>query len=252
MASLPGDGAPRCLAWKVVALEFESRLARKIVRGDRSNKGWPACLGVVLAIFLVINFVSGSLGASNAVIHIGTKNSVAKYMGQFDGKANVLMLGTISAEDWICVKVPFKGRLSDVVSISFSDFIYRPGGDDPLEPYVVIRMSEGRNLVCHPPSSYGSEDWYLPVSEWQPRDTVAKGKWSAAPVEEGSPVMTFREWQNSLGNANVLSVSVYVGAWETASSYVCYVGDLTINGQSIGLSNAARCAGPNEAMPAGF
>jgi hypothetical protein len=235
----------------VVALEFESRLARRVARRDRNIKGWSAYLGTAAAVFLVINFTAGSLGATHAVIHVGTQDSVAKYLGQYDGKTNVVMLGTLSVDDWVCVKVPFKGRLSDIQSISFSLFISRPGGEIPLEPFVVIRMTEGRNLVCHPPLSYESGDWTLPVSEWQLREVVAKGKWAASP-DDASSTMAFGEWQAALGNANVLSVNLYVGAWETSAPYVCYVGDLSINGHSIALSNAGRCAGSNGDMPEGF
>lgn len=233
-------------------MEFESRLARRIAGRDRNVKGWSACLGAVLAVFLVVNFTSGSLGAPHAVIHIGTQNSVAKYLGQYDGNARVIMLGTLTVEDWVCVKMPFNGRLSDVESISFSEFISRPGGQDPLEPYVVIKMNEGRNLVCHPPLSYAPGNWSLPVSEWQLRDTVTKGKWTAAPTDEESSAMTFDAWQGMMGDANVLSVNLYVGNWETATSYLCYVGGLSINGQPIGLANAGRCSGPTAEMPAGY
>lgn len=249
---MPPEGAPRHDEWKVVALEFESRLARRIVRRDRDVRGWSACVGAALAVFLVVNFTSGSLGAPHTVIHVGTQSSVATYLGQYDGKTNVVMLGTIAAEDWVCVKMPFKGRLSDVTSISFSEFISQLGGDEPLEPYVVVKLTEGRTLVCHPQQSYASGDWWLPVSEWQLRDTVSKGKWTAASVDGGATTMTFAECQGILGAANVLSVNLYVGCWETSDPFACYVGDFSVNGQAVSLSNAGRCVGSNNEMPTGF
>lgn len=233
-------------------MEFESRLARRVERRARKTGSWTAYLGTAAAVFLVVNFTAGSLGAPSAVVHVGTQDSVAKYLGLYDGKTSVIMLGTVSVDDWVCVKVPFKGRLSDVQSISFSVFVSRPGGDAPHEPFVVVRMTEGRNLVCHPPLSYEAGDWTLPVSEWQLREVVVKGVWTDTPTDGASSVMSFDGWQATLGNANVLSVNLYVGAWETTSPYVCYVGDLSVNGHCIGLSNAGRCASSNGEMPEGF
>jgi len=236
----------------LVALEFESELARRIVRRDRDVKGWSACVGAVLAVVLVVNFTSGSLAAPRAVVHVGTHDAIAQYMGQYDSKSSVMMLSLQSAEDWVCIKVPFKGSLSDLTKVSFSEFVSSTGGEDSPEPYVVIRMTEGRNLVCHPSDSYAGGDWWLPLSEWQLRDTVAKGMWMLAPTTADSPRLQLAEWQTSLGSANVLSINLYVGCWNISYPYISYVGDLVVNSDFVGLSNIGRCTGSSMDLPAGF
>jgi hypothetical protein len=236
----------------VVALEFESRLARRIVGRHQRNKVLLTYAGAAVAIFLVVNFTTGSLGAPHAVIQIGSHNSIAKYLGQYDGRPGVLMLGVQSAEDWVCVKLPFKGRLADVSSISFSEFVDSPGGMDSLEPYVVIRMSEGRTLVCHPSDSYVSGEWWLPLSEWQFRDMAVKGRWTLAPVGADSTVMTLSDWQVTLGTANVMSINLYTGSWDISSPFISYIGDLAINGNHVSLSNLGRCSGSPADLPQGF
>ena len=236
----------------MVALDFESVLARRIARKDNGWKGWLTYMGAAITVFLIVNLTSGSLAAPHAVIHIGSQNSMAKYMGQFDGKANVIMLGVLSANDWICVKLPFKGHLSDIESISYSEFVCQPDGQEALEPYTVIRMNEGRDLVCHPEDSYSTGEWKLPVFEWQSRDIVAKGFWSLAPTEADSLLQPLSEWISVMGDGNVLSINLYVGAWDVSSPYQCYVGDLSVNGVSSRLSNAGRCTGPTAELPTGF
>ncbi|MGQ9588573.1 MAG: hypothetical protein ACUVT7_09385 [Thermoplasmata archaeon] len=126
-------------------------------------------------MFLVLTVNSSSLAAPSATIHVGSQSSVAKYMGQFDGNSNVMMLGASSVQDWVCIKVPFKGGLADIRSISFSDFIAQTGGGS-FEPYVVLKLTEGKYLICHPQYSYADGTWSLPEFTWGDRDTVAKGK----------------------------------------------------------------------------
>jgi hypothetical protein len=203
-------------------------------------------------VFLVVNFTSGSLGAPHAVVQIGSHDSIAKYLGQYDGKTCVMMLGVQSLDDWVCVRLPFKGRLTDVGSISYSEFVDSAGGADSLEPYVVIRMSEGRNLVCHPSDSYASGEWRLPLSEWQSRDMVGMGKWSLAPVGPDSVLLSLSAWKANLGGANILSINLYTGAWDLSSPFISYIGDLEVNGDRVCLSNIGRCSGSQNDMPQGF
>ncbi len=236
----------------VIALEFESRLAGRIVGRHQRNKVWIAYAGAAVAIFLVVNFTSGSIGAPHAVIQIGSHNSIAKYLGQYEGRSSVLMLGVQSVEDWVCVKLPFKGRMADVSSISFSEFVDTAEGMDSTEPYVVIRMSEGRNLVCHPSDSYASGEWWLPLSEWQFRDMAVKGKWSLAPAGADSTLMTLSAWQVTLGSANVISINLYMGSWDIHSPFISYIGDLAVNGDRVCLSNLGRCSGSPADLPQGF
>jgi hypothetical protein len=233
-------------------LDYESRLARRIASRKNTWRAWLTYLGAAMTIFIVMNLASESLAAPHAVIHIGTRSSFAMYLGQFDGEQNAMMLGVLSIGDWICLKLPFKGHLSDLSSLSFSEFVSKSPGQYSLEPYAVIRMSEGKNLVCHPTDSYASEDWTLPLFEWQARELATKGMWRFAPTDTESLLLPLSEWLTMIGDGNVLSINLYVGCWDIASPYQCYIGDITVNGCSIDLSNAGRCTGSISEMPLGF
>lgn len=236
----------------MIALEFESRLAGRIVHRNGGRKGWLAILGALFAVFLVLNVTAGSMAGSNAVIQLGSKSSVARYLGQFDGKANVMMLGAVTTIDWICIKVPFKGRLSDLRSISFSEFVAQSGGAEAFEPYVVLRLTEGRSLICDPVASYSNGTWDLPLLEWQLRDAANKGAWTFTAPDARTTTAPLITWIRTMGDTNVLSVCLLIGHWDISSPYQCYVGDLTVNDRRIDLSNAARVKGSLADLPPGF
>ena len=203
-------------------------------------------------MFLVLNVTSGSIAGEHAVIQIGSKSSVARYLGQFDGKSNVLMLGAISASDWICVKIPFKGELSEIRSIAYSEFVAQTGGQEALEPYIVLKLTEGRTLICNPVNSYSNGTWDLPLMEWQLRDTASKGIWTYSTADAKSSTAPLITWIRMMGDVNALSVNLYIGRWNISSPFQCYVGDLAINGFVVDFSNCARCVGPPADLPPGF
>ena len=233
-------------------MKFESTLAGRIAHGNSGYKGWIAVLGALFAVFLVLNVTSGSIAGQQAVIQLGSKSSVARYLGQFDGRSNVMMLGATSSIDWICVKTPFKGHLSDVRSVAFSEFVIQTGGLEALEPYIVIKLTEGRSLICNPVSSYSNGTWDLPLLEWQQRDAASKGAWTYAAPDAKSTTAPLIAWIREMGDANVLSVNVYIGQWSISSPYQCYVGDLAVNDNKIDLSNAAKIRGSLSDLPTGF
>jgi len=233
-------------------LKFESRLAGRIADRRNDYKGWLAIVGALFAVFLVLNVSSGSIAGNQAVVQLGSKSSVARYLGQFDGKTNVMMIGTMCSVDWICVKVPFKGHLSDVNSIAFSEFVALAGGPEAFEPYVVLRLTEGRSLVCNPVSSYTNGTWDLPLLEWQARDAATKGTWIYTTPETKSTTAPLVTWIRTMGDSNILSVDILVGRWSISSPYQCYIGDLTINDNKIDISNSARIKGSISDLPVGF
>jgi hypothetical protein len=249
--TLRGRPLPDILA-RDDALNFESRLATRIASRQHDRKTLKSVASFVGIVFIVLTLTSSTMATPQAVIQLGSKNSFAKYMGQFDGKANVVMLGAISVQDWVSIKVPFKGHLSNIESISYSDFISQTGGSDNLEPYVVLKMPEGKYLVCYPEDSYSAGLWSLPYFTWQMRDTVSHGKWVIAPVKTESLVLSLENWVSILGDDEVISVSIHIGGWDIANPYQCYLGDLSINGKFIDIANAGRSVGKSADLPLGF
>lgn len=249
--TLRGRPLPDILA-RDDALNFESRLATRIVARKDDKRTLKSVASFVGIVFIVLTLTSSTMATPQAVIQLGSKNSFAKYMGQFDGKANVVMLGAISVQDWVSIKVPFKGHLSDIESISYSDFISQTGGSDNLEPYVVLKMPEGKYLVCYPEDSYSAGLWSLPYFTWQMRDTVSHGKWVIAPAKTESLVMPFETWASMIGDYEVISISIHIGGWDIANPYQCYLGDLSINGKFIDIANAGRSVGKSADLPLGF
>ena len=236
----------------VNALKFESTLAIRIVDRKSNCRSLMAVVGALFAVFLVLNFTSGSMAGDQAVIQLGSKSSVARYLGQFDGRANVMMLGAMSSIDWICIQIPFKGHLSDVKSIAYSEFIAQVGGEEALEPYLVLRLTEGRSLVCNPVSSYSNGTWNLPLLEWQTRDAATKGTWTFSNSEAKSTATPLTTWVRAIGDANVLSINLFIGRWSISFPYQCYVADLSVNDKRIDISNAARIRGSLSDLPLGF
>lgn len=228
----------------------EDGVAKRIRSLRRGGKGLLGYAGLVGAVFIVLNMTSSSIGAPQAVIHVGTQTSVAKYLGQFDDKSRVVMLGATTSQDWVGIKLPFKGHLSDLRSITFSEFVAQTGGLDSVEPYVVIKLPEGKSLVCDPVLSYRDGVWDLPLFEWQMRDTVAMGKWVFAPVDTKSMLVDLSTWIQYIGDEQVISVSIYIGMWDLTSVYQVYIGDIALNGRPIDLANAARCSTAD--LPPGF
>lgn len=230
---------------------FESGLAKRISSRKDTKRGWRTYASFVGVIFVVLTLTSSTLAVPQATIHTGTKTSVAKYLGQFDCCSNVLMLGAMTTSDWICIKVPFKGRLSDLQSISFSEFVSLTGGVQ-AEPFVVLKLQKGMFLVCHPELSYVTGEWSLPYFSWQCRDTVAKGKWNMGPVSESANLNTLPDWIAAIGNAEVIMISIFVGEWDLTGPYQCYLGDFAINGKLIDLANSKRTSSGGWDLPEGF
>ena len=230
---------------------FESRLAHRISSRRDTKRGWKTYASFVGVIFIVITLTSSTLAVPQATIHTGTKTSVAKYLGQFDCCSNVLMVGALTSSDWVCIKVPFKGRLSDLQSISFSEFVSMTGGAQ-VEPFVVLKLQQGMFLVCHPELSYVTGEWSLPYFSWQSRDTVAKGRWSMGSASESTDLNALSGWTETLGDAEVIMISIFVGKWDLTSPYQCYLGDFTINGKLIDLANSRMISSGGWDLPEGF
>lgn len=232
-------------------MEFQSGLARKIAsRGKGKVKAWTTYLGLIFVVFIVLTLTSSTTAAPSVVIHIGTQSSFAKYLGNYEYSSDVLQIGVKSPADWVCIKVQFNGKLSELSSISFSDDILQTGGI-VVEPYVVIKMTEGKTLVCNPCDSYGL-GWSRPWSEWQVRDTGSKGMWRVAPVETKSLLQPLESWMTIFGDRQVTQIFIYIGTWTISSPFQCYIGDFAINGVHVDVANAKRCLGSSTELPVGY
>jgi len=229
-------------------MRFESELAERVVSKKASRNLRKTYASLVGIVFIVLTLTSSTTAVPQSVIHVGTNDSVAKHLGHFEGKSNVIMVGVSSIDDWVCIKVPFKGRISDLKSISFSDYIAQSGGAQ-LEPCVVLKLSEGKSLVCCPESSYASGVWSFQTMTWLSRDAVTQGKWVVAPVETESMLAPLTMWMMMIGDRSVISVSIYVGGWDISGQYQCYLGDFSINGIMIDFANMARKAGTTQEWP---
>lgn len=220
-------------------MKFESKLAERIASKEDGKRSWKTYACLVGAVFLVLNLTASSLAAPSAVIHIGSKTAVVEYMGSFDGKANVVRFGLSLSTDSAFLRMPFKGHLSDLSSLSFSEFVEQTGGGT-FEPYVVMLLPAGMSLICHPEDSYASSGWYLPFFEWQSRDLVSKGLWSALPEEPGSELQPLSSWIVTLGDPQITCIQLCVGPWTILESYASLVGDLSIDGALMNIANAKR------------
>jgi len=224
------------------AMRFDGKLAERVASKKTPRNLRRTYASMASIVFIVLTLTSSTTAVPQSVIHVGTNDSVAKYLGPFEGKPNVIMVGVSSIDDWVCIKVPFKGRISDLKSISFSDSIAQSGGAQ-FEPYVVLKLPEGKSLVCYPESSYASGVWSFQIMTWQSRDAVTQGKWVVAPVETESMLAPLTMWITMIGDKSVISVSIYVGGWDISGQYQCYLGDFSINGIMIDFANMARKAG---------
>ena len=232
-------------------MEFQSGLAKRIASKKKGKvKAWSTYLGLIFVVFIVLTLTSSTTAAPSVVIRIGTQSSFAKYLGNYEYSSDVLQVGIKSQTDWVYIKVQFNGKLSEITSISFSDNILQSGGL-VVEPYVVIKLTEGKTLVCNPCNSYDL-GWSLPWSEWQSRDTVSKGRWTVAPVETKSLLQPLESWMNIFGDRQVTNIYIYVGTWTISSPFQCYIGDFAVNGVHIDIANAKRCLGPSSELPVGF
>ena len=224
------------------AMRFDGKLAERVASKKTPRNLRRTYASMASIVFIVLTLTSSTTAVPQSIIHVGTNDSVAKYLGPFEGKSNVIMVGVSSIDDWVCIKVPFKGRISDLKSISFSDSIAQSGGAQ-FEPYVVLKLPEGKSLVCYPESSYASGVWSFQIMTWQSRDAVNQGKWVVAPVETESMLAPLTMWITMIGDKSVISVSIYVGGWDISGQYQCYLGDFSINGIMIDFANMARKAG---------
>ena len=236
------------------ALRFESRLAARVARRQKQEWPWKKIAGVAFIVFVLLTLTASTTAASQAVIQLSSKHSYAKYLGSFDGKSNTVMAGVVSVEGWIVIKVPFKGYVSDLQSISFSEFMVQTGGTDVcLEPYVVIKLPRGHSLVCYPNECYTNGEWTLPYLNWQMRDAVAKGSWVNPSAEyRTASVMTLDSWESVLGDPTVIQILIVIGGWEISRPYKVYLGDLSLHGAVIDLSNAKRLQSTNTEPPLDF
>jgi hypothetical protein len=230
------------------AMGFESKLAERVASKKASRNLRKTYASLVGIVFIVLTLTSSTTAVPQSVIHVGTNDSVAKYLGPFEGRSNVIMVSVSSIDDWVCLKVPFKGRISDLKSISFSDSIAQSGGAQ-LEPYVVLKLSEGKSLICCPESSYAAGVWSFQTMTWQSRDAVTQGKWVVSPVKTESLLAPLTMWMMMIGDRSVISVSIYIGGWDISKQYQCYLGDFSINGIMIDFANMARKAGTMQEWP---
>jgi hypothetical protein len=229
-------------------MRLESETAERVASKMASSNLRRTYASLVGIVFIVLTLTSSTTAVPQSVIHVGTNDSAARYIGPFESRSNVIMIGVSSIDDWVCVKVPFKGRISDLKSIGFSDFIAQSGGAQ-LEPYVVLKLSEGKSLVCRAESSYASGVWSFQTMTWQSRDAVTQGKWVVAPVKTESMLAPLTMWTMMIGDRSVISVSIYVGGWDISGQYRCYLGDLSINGIMIDFANMARKAETTQEWP---
>jgi len=235
-------------------LRFESGLAARIARRQKQDWPWKKIAGAAFIVFIILTLTASTSAASQAVIQLSSKHAYAKYLGVFDDKVNTLMAGVVAADGWLVIKTPFKGELSDLESISFSEFMVQTGGTDvALEPYIVIKLPRSHYLVCYPSECYSNGEWSLPYFNWQMRDPVAKGNWIDPSAEsETTSVMTLESWEAALGNPTVIQVLIVIGNWEISSPYRIYLSDLSINGVLTDLSNFKKLQGTNSEFPLGL
>lgn len=236
------------------ALRFESRLAARVERRQRQDWPWKRIAGAAFIIFIVLTLTASATATSQAVIQLSGKHAYAKYLGSFDGKVNTMMIGTTAVDGWVVIKVPFKGAISDLQSISFSEFLVQTGGTDAcLEPYVVLKLPKGHNLVCNPGDCYSNGEWTLPYFNWQMRDAVAKGQWNEPSAQyKAASAMCLESWSSVLGDPTVIQVLLVIGGWDISKPYKVYIGDLSVNGETIDLSNAKRTSSAGSEPPLGF
>ena len=235
-------------------MRFESRLAARVARRQKQEWPWKKIAGVAFIVFVVLTLTASTTAASQAVIQLSGKHAYAKYLGSFDGKTNTLMVGTTSVEGWVVIKVPYKGAISDLQSISFSEFMVQTGGTEAcLEPYVVLKLPRGHNLVCYPGECYSNGEWTLPYFNWQMRDAVAKGQWIEPSAEyKTSSTMSLDSWGTLLSDPTVIQILIVIGGWEISKPYKVYVGDFSVNGAMIDLSNAKRTMSTGSEPPLNF
>lgn len=222
------------------AVEFESALARGISGRRRERKPAKAIVGTVAALAVVLCMALATLGSSQAVLLIESKSSVAVYMGTYDGVKNVLFIQVATPDDLVAVKTPVGGHLSELASVSYKLFVSQTGGSGAVEPYVVIKLTGARSLICQPTDSYSPDGWSLPYLEWQTRDVAANGMWTLRPVVGLPVLMPLQDWIATLGDPHVISVTIIAGHWQTMTPVQLYMGDFGINGVQIGLANAKR------------
>lgn len=234
------------------SVRFESRLAERIHAGKGVGRPWKTYASLVAVVFIVLTLTASTIAVPQVVVHVGSQGSMAKYLGQFDGKSSVVMVGLSGPEDWVCMKLPFKGHMSDLDSISFSILIAQTGGGEPLEPYVVLKLPEGRSLVCDPVDSYSAGNWSQPYMSWQVRDLAADGKWTVSPAKTQSLLVSLDSWIGIIGDQEVLSIFIYFGAWDVSDPFLCYMGDIAVNGKLMDVANAGRLTGPSKDMPIWF
>ncbi len=238
----------------MVAMRFESRLAARIARRQKQDWPWKKVAGVAFIVFIILTLTASTSAASQAVIQLSNNHAYAKYLGAFDGKMNTVVAGVVSDAGWLVIKIPFRGALSDLQSISFSEFLVQTGGTEAsLEPYVVIKLPRAHYLVCYPNECYSNGEWSVPYFNWQIRDPVAKGNWIDPSAEyKTSTGMTLDSWESVLGDPTVIQVLVVIGNWDISSPYRIYLGDLSVNGALMDLSNAKKLQGTNAEFPLGF
>lgn len=220
-------------------MKFESKLAERIANKKDGKRGWKTYAGGVGAIFIVLNLAASCLAAPSAVIHIGSKTTVVKYLGSYDGRTNVLQFGLTLSTDSGYLRTPFRGHLSDLGSLSFSERVEQAGGGI-FEPYIIILLPGGENLVCHPQDSYSTTGWYLPLFEWQLRELVSKGFWNTLPEVSGQGLEPLSVWVTTLGDPQVVAIQLCVGEWSLSDTYSGMIADLSINGDLMNIANAKR------------
>lgn len=224
-------------------MEFESRLAKRIVERKNGRTPLKACLVAIGALVIVLTLASAGIGSSQGVIMVSSKTSLAEFLGTFDGVQNVVAIQVSTSQDLVAIKTPLKGHLSDLDSISYKLFVSQTGGDGPHEPFVVIKLTGARSLICQPTDSYTVGGWSLPFLEWQSRDVVSGGLWTLRPAS-GLPLLApLSTWVTNLGDPQVVGLTVSAGHWQTPAPFECDLGDLSVNGASIGIANAKRTTG---------
>lgn len=222
-------------------MRFESRLAARIAAKRHQEWPWRKIAGAAFIVFIVLTLTASTSASAQASIHMSSKNAAAHYMKNFDEKHNVLLIGTSSSQGWVTVKVPFRGHLSELQEVSFSEFLVSTGGMvETPEPYVVVKLPRGNNLVCHPEMSYSDAGWSLPYFMWQLRDTISDGKWTQAPSAKDSEATSLVSWASSMQDPSVMQIVIVVGGWQIENPYKVYIGDLSVNGSLVDLSNAKR------------
>ena len=225
--------------------QFASILARKMNHRGRSPRGWSCYAGLVGTLVILVAMDFSAFAAPHAVIKLGSRESVVETLGTYEGRSDVLFVEVSSSSDWVCIRLPFKGKMSELKSIHYSVL---PPGDatgQQREPYILLKLTESKALVCRPQYS-SSGTWSFVARQWQERDAAHDGLWVIADSGVVSLVRPLPAWIDIISDRCAVAISICIGPWDISEPSPWYLGDVSVNGVPMDLSNAARAPGTRE------